>query len=138
MSLNGIGFGSRTLDANDIVSLYVYQSGMAINTFAPLQDDGSNYVVPAAKNLVIDFIICNTTSASNPENLEFGYADDATGTNYVKKIPERILSEVENTSAMIRRYTTECLIRIPTGKYPVIKNTAGNLDVACLFRGVCA
>ena len=35
MSLNGIGFGSRTLDANDIVSLYVYQSGMAINTFAP-------------------------------------------------------------------------------------------------------
>lgn len=131
--VNGIGFGSRTLDSNDIVSLETYQNGMAINTFAPLQDDGVDYVVPAAKNLVIDFIICNTTSASNPENLEFGYADDAAGTNYVKKIPERVLSE--DTSG---RYKTECLIRIPTGKYPVIKNTAGNLDIAALFRGVVA
>tara|TARA_R110002012_G_scaffold97543_1_gene234306 strand:- start:1031 stop:1429 length:399 start_codon:yes stop_codon:yes gene_type:complete len=131
--VNGVGFGSRTLNSTDIVELYTEANGLGSGNFAALQNGGSDYVVPAAKNLVIDFIICNTTGASSPNQIEFGYADDAAGTNFVKQIPIRVLSE--DTAG---RFKTECLIRIPTGKYPVVKATAANLNAYAIFRGVVA
>ena len=134
MSVNGIGFGSRTLDAADIVELYVESNGLGSGAYAALLDSsGSAYVVPGLKNLVIDFIIFNTTGASAAHQVEFGYADDASGTNFVKLIPIRVLSE--DTAG---RYKTECLERIPTGKYPIIKATAANLNAYGIFRGVVA
>ena len=130
--VNGIGFGSRTLDATDIVELWCENNGMASGAFSGLTDSsGSVHQVAVSKNLVIDLITVNTAGASSANKCEFGYADDAAGTNYVKLIPNDIMSE--STSG---RYSTECLMRIPSSKYPVVKSTATNLNINGIFRGV--
>ena len=130
--VNGIGFGSRTLDATNITELFCEENGMASGAFAGLADSsGSDHQVAIGKNLVIDFIIANTDGASSASKCQFGYADDAAGTNYVKLIPNDIMSE-----GTAGRYKTECLMRIPASKYPVIKATAANLNFNAIFRGV--
>ena len=105
---------------------------MASGAFATLKDSsGADFQVAVGKNLIIDLIIANTSGASSPEKCEFGYSDDSSGTNYLKIIPQEIMSD--STTA---RYVTECLIRIPATKYPILKSTATNLNFVGMFRGM--
>ena len=134
--VNGIGFGSRTLDSDDITNLYCGANGMASGAYLALTDTttAANYVVPAGKTLVIDQMIYNNTGSSNPEYSEFGYADDVTGTNFLSFTGTfRVMS-----TGTGGRYLLDCLLKIPAGKYPLIKSTSGNLNFYGIFRGVCA
>jgi len=75
-----------------------------------------NYQVPAGKTLVIGNTILNTNAK---ESFGVGYADDATGTNYVELIAKELTSPQNNYSN-----STDFVYLIPAEKFPIVRNYA--------------
>ena len=98
--------------------------------FGPMKDSkaGGNYTVPAASNLQIwGFEICNFTYGGSAAVtlLQFGYADDASGTNFVLQfdILNGILNGIGTSTSNNSNQITGKLT-VPTGKIPQLKMTS--------------
>ena len=69
----------RTTDIDNVrIFGFTYQEPA---DYTPFELAGVDYVVPAAKQIVMSFMNLKTGTGSGTTSM--GYADDATGTNYV-------------------------------------------------------
>ena len=129
----GVGFGARTLEPANIKPLNINNLTIGSGAFATLNDDTvSAYSVPAGKTCIIDLTIYNNRGSSTPDSAEFGFADDAAGTNYITCIPRAVFSNpTANTTN-----TTECLMKVAATKYPLLKSNATNTDIFLYVRGM--
>jgi len=129
----GVGFGGRTLDVTNIKSLHINGTTIGAGAFSVLTDDaGASYSVPATKSLIIDKVIYHNGGSTVPDSAEFGYADDAAGTNFQLVIPKRIFSDrtTQTTS------TTDALMRVAATKFPIVRAGSANTDLFLYVRGM--
>lgn len=108
---------------NSIKNLYFPLTASANGTkFIPLLDarTGANYTVPAATNCqmwgfeqwLYQF------GGANPTVIQFGYADDGSGTNFTLLFD---LRSAYGTATVTKNNQISQLMTVPTGKIPQVK-----------------
>jgi hypothetical protein len=113
VSSYNLGAVRTTEIANVKVFGFTYQES---DDFTPFELAGVDYVVPASKQIVMSFMNLKTGTGSGTTSM--GYADNATGTNYVTLAG---VGAIQPTSSTY--HTCELPLVIPAGKYPLLKQT---------------
>jgi len=116
-------------DIGNVKRLFCGLDGTANGAFTPfLLGNGSTYSVPVDTVLIVAVLSWATNARFS---LSLGYADDATGTNYVEVLDESIMSPENNYS-----HDSETIFIIPTGKFPIANNTAAITTGFVIMQGL--
>jgi len=98
------------------------------NDFTTFITSTGEYQVPSDKNYVVSI----TSFATDRRlSMSLGYADDATGLNFVELIDETVMSPQNNYSN-----ETEFIFIIPSSKFPIVNNTANITSGFVILQGL--
>jgi hypothetical protein len=117
----GIGFVKATPDI-PMVTLRLSPINMSAGMYVSFKVMGTNvdYSVPPGKIGLIALFRATQVDEIRTDNVKLGYADDASGTNFVALASQR---EMGIFSAPTEVYW---IFRIPAGKFIGLKNTGSN------------
>jgi hypothetical protein len=128
----GYGYGTGFVKASSDIPIHTLVTFGSINAggYVNLKKIGTsvNYNVPSTKTGLVALIRAATLSTGDASKVVFGYADDASGTNFVGLAR---LVEMGISSSPSEVYW---VFKIPAGKYVGFKNTdtvnaTGNLRI---------
>lgn len=87
-----------------------------------------NFQIPSDKSILFSYIGC---FANMKNSMSFGFADNTTGTNFVKLFDSSIMIPVKD---LLLEY--EFIFTIPIGKFPIILTTAPIILGECVIQGI--
>jgi hypothetical protein len=121
----GVGFVKATPDI-PIVNLRLSPINMSAGMYVNFKVMGTNtnYSVPSGKTGLIALFRATQVDEIRTGDITLGYADDASGTNFVALASQRDLGI---SSAPTEVYW---IFRIPAGKFIGLKNTGSNSTTA--------
>jgi hypothetical protein len=128
----GVGFVRATSDNEIRVLRHTFSSATVGTYYTPFKIAGTNtnYQVPTNKTAVIA-LERTLSSETRGGTVEFGYADDTNGTNFVSF---GVISDYDLVAAGNERYW---VFKVPAGKYLITKiavnNTTYGAGWYCMF-----
>ena len=124
MTRTGYNIGSLRQDAIDgLKKFQAYTDNLKYDTFEFPED--TDYVVPGGKTLYI-VKLTYTGDAANGR-IRVGYGDDAKDNDVAAPTNAKFVSLWYGAPVAEQKYTENCFIPVPAGKYPFIQGQTATL-----------